>query len=337
MFKVDSFYYSLNFLPSFTLLTKREGIVLKIEDETGAVGYGEVAPLDGYSKETLKEANTALETLLQTDQQNTTVSPPPSVEFGVESAYLSLMANKNKCDISQVIFPYAKNRIPVHHQLIGSIEECETQIKHKQNLGTSTFKLKIGRQALNDDLYKIKRIVSAFNSDTVLRLDANRSWDFETAIKACKELKSLPIEFIEEPTHHPKFLMDLKEKTDIPIAIDETFQENTGVPLLGLPYVDVIIIKPSFIGGTTRCLELAQDILATEKKVVFTSTFETGLGCLLTAHLAAAVAPDTAHGVATFPYLEQDILFQAPTLENGFMQLHSNLTLNKDLLLPVPF
>ena len=336
MFKVDSFYYSLDFKESFSLLKKREGIILKIEDEKGAVGYGEVAPMDGFSKETLKEANEALGAFLQTDTPDE-LSPPPSVEFGVESAYLSLMANKNKCDISQVIFPYSKNRLPVHHQLIGSIEDCEAQVKEKQNTGTSTFKLKIGRQSLNDDLYKIKRIVSAFKSDTVLRLDANRAWDLETAIKACKELKTLPIEFIEEPTNHPKYLMDLKEETEIPLAIDETFQENFNVPLLGLPSVDVIIIKPSFIGGTTRCLELAQDILATDKKVVFTSAFETGLGCLITAHLAAAVSPETAHGVATYPYFESDLLVQHPTLEGGYMQLHSNLTLNKDLLLPVPF
>lgn len=336
MFKVDSFYYSLDFLDTFPLLKKREGIILKIEDETGAIGYGEVAPLDGYSKETLKEANTSLETMLQSDTDDD-ITPPPSVAFGVESAYLSLMANKNKCDISQVIFPYAKNRIPVHHQLLGSIEDCESQVKQKQNNGTTTFKLKVGRQSLQDDLYKIKRIVSSFNSDTVLRLDANRSWSLEDAISACKELKTLPIEFIEEPTNHPKYLMDLKEETDIPIAIDETFQENSGVPLLGLPYVDVIIIKPSFIGGTSRCLELAQDILATEKKVVFTSAFESGLGCLITAHLAAAVAPDVAHGVATYPYFVSDILHQHPTIENGFLHLHSNMTLNTDLLSPVPY
>jgi O-succinylbenzoate synthase len=336
MLKVDSFYYSLSFKPSFSLLDKRDGIVLKIEDETGATGYGEVAPLSGFSKETLQSANASLEAFLQTDTPEA-LSVPPSVEFGVESAYLSLMANKNKCDINQVIFPYSKNRIPVHHQLIGSIEECEQQVKEYQNNGTTTFKLKVGAQSLQDDLYKIKRIVSTFKSDTRLRLDANRRWTFDDARAACKELNSLPIEFIEEPTDHPKYLMDLKEETDIPIAIDETFQENSSVPLLGLPYVDVIIIKPSFIGGTTRCLELAQDIMATEKKVVFTSAFESGLGCLITAHLAAAVSPDSVHGVATYPYFENDLLHQPPTLEGGYMQLHSNLTLNNEHLMPVPF
>ena len=35
---------------------KREGLIIRLEDESGAVGYGEIAPIPWFGSETLAEA-----------------------------------------------------------------------------------------------------------------------------------------------------------------------------------------------------------------------------------------------------------------------------------------
>lgn len=61
----------------------REGLFIRLKSETGRVGWGEVAPLPGFSKETLEEA---LEDLIEGND-----SFYPSVQWGLASAMLDLM------------------------------------------------------------------------------------------------------------------------------------------------------------------------------------------------------------------------------------------------------
>ncbi|QVL56731.1 MAG: hypothetical protein KFB93_04930 [Simkaniaceae bacterium] len=72
------YYYSRPFMGGI-----REGLFIRLKSETGRVGWGEVAPLPGFSKETLEEA---LEDLIEGND-----SFYPSVQWGLASAMLDLM------------------------------------------------------------------------------------------------------------------------------------------------------------------------------------------------------------------------------------------------------
>lgn len=60
----------------------RQGLLLRLENEKGNVGWGEIAPLPGFSKETYEEALQAL-----TDGDHSY----PSVQWGIASATLDLL------------------------------------------------------------------------------------------------------------------------------------------------------------------------------------------------------------------------------------------------------
>ncbi len=62
---------------------KREGALIRLETQNGVIGWGEVAPLPGFSKETLEEA---LEDLIEGGD-----SFYPSVQWGRAAAMLDLM------------------------------------------------------------------------------------------------------------------------------------------------------------------------------------------------------------------------------------------------------
>ncbi len=305
--------------------TLREGYILRMQDTKGGVGFGDIAPLPGFSKEAMDETLTQITTAIQAGE-DAELELFPSVSFGVESAYLSLMASRNQCDINQVIVPTAPISIPVNALLFGDKKQVLTQAKLAKSKGYSCFKVKIGQRSYLKDVAIVKDLAHYLGDASQIRLDVNRKWDIETALAFSKGISDLNIEYIEEPVNHPKHLLAFSESSDHPIAIDETILDLNNLPLLGLPYIKAVIIKPTLIGGTHACLELAQDALSNDKKVIFTSSFESGLGHLIIGHLASTVSPDTHHGLSTLEYLTEDV-FQTPLcIENGRLQLRKSLS-----------
>ncbi|MCB1107967.1 MAG: hypothetical protein KDK76_07730 [Chlamydiia bacterium] len=61
----------------------REGVFIRLESEKGKIGWGEVAPLPGFSHETLEEA---IEDLIEGNESNL-----PSVQWGRGAALLDLI------------------------------------------------------------------------------------------------------------------------------------------------------------------------------------------------------------------------------------------------------
>jgi o-succinylbenzoate synthase len=83
-------------LPYFNPIQKgnneRKGLLLQITDADGATGWGEIAPLPGFSKETLQDATReALEFKNNTEFQPTYAS----VRCGIELAWEDLEARKS--------------------------------------------------------------------------------------------------------------------------------------------------------------------------------------------------------------------------------------------------
>ena len=82
---------------------QRTGVLIEIRDDKGKSGWGDIAPLAKWSKETLEEAVDALNEIKQkilqiawTEQNSLDelagLQLPPSTSFGFESAVLSILS-----------------------------------------------------------------------------------------------------------------------------------------------------------------------------------------------------------------------------------------------------
>ncbi len=95
---------------------KREGTLIRLETENGKVGWGEVAPLPGFSNETLAEA---IEDLIEGNETSY-----PSVQWGRAAAMLDLMQPMEIDSIPVRILE--KEKIKVGHlTLKEAIEKVE--------------------------------------------------------------------------------------------------------------------------------------------------------------------------------------------------------------------
>jgi L-alanine-DL-glutamate epimerase-like enolase superfamily enzyme len=155
--------------------------------------------------------------------------------------------------------------------------------------GFKTFKLKVG---MDGDVEQVRAARQALPDDALLRVDANAAWNVEEATARLAEMGSL--ELAEQPVATAAELRELRTRTEVPLAADEsvvTLADARG--LVGTcRYATVKLAK---VGGPAAAVAIAREL-----PVYLSSALDGPVGIAAAAHVAQAI-PDAglAHGLAT--------------------------------------
>ena len=191
----------------------------------------------------------------------------PSIQFGIEIAFLSL-----KSENPYVLFPsdFTRNtKSIVINGLVwmGEASYMKQQIEEKLADGFDCIKLKIGAIDFQKELELLGFIRNHFSADQIeIRVDANGAFALDEALDKLNQLNQFQLHSIEQPIKkgNTKAMADLCKTTPFPIALDEeligifSFEEKEK--LLQEIKPQYIILKPSFIGGfrgTKEWIDLA--------------------------------------------------------------------------------
>ena len=264
MLKATYQKYILNFKrPSGTsrgvLKTKETWFILL--KENGKRGIGECGILRTLSiddrpdyeeklKWTCENIELGLEPLLSE------LSEFPSIQFGLEQAFLSLQG-QSEFELFPSKFTEGKQEIPINGLVwMGSKEFMKTQIKEKLATGFSCIKMKIGAIDFETELELLTSIREEFSVNEIeLRVDANGGFTPENALEKLKRLSELEIHSIEQPIKQGQFeqMAKLCNTTPLPIALDEeligVYSVTKKQELLQMIQPQYIILKPSLVGG----------------------------------------------------------------------------------------
>lgn len=256
--------YILNFKrPSGTsrgVMTEKETWFLIIENK-GKLGIGECGVLRGLSYDDRSGYSDQLEWVcnninLGKDQLWEQLKEWPSIQFGVEQAFLSLESND-----PMLLFPNdftnGLQSIPINGLVwMGTSDFMKQQIDEKLQDGFQCVKLKIGAIDFEEELRLIRYIRAHFSDDKIeIRVDANGGFNSSNALDRLNQLSEFNLHSIEQPIKQRQYdsMADLCLKTKVPIALDE---ELIGVinyrdkeNLLEKIRPQYIILKPSLIGG----------------------------------------------------------------------------------------
>lgn len=302
------------FVNSSNRFTERKGLILKLTDELGNVGYGECSPLPGFSEESLEEAEKSLSKTLaflnQAEFENDFYIPSElsSVKFAVEQALLGLAFQHNaKFWINKL--GLVNKAISVNAVLgFDSIENILTKIQEKIESGFDTFKIKVGRENPYDDFELLEAIRNSFGYDIKLRLDANQKWSSDEAIEYLERFKDYIIEFVEEPCEFTCSTFRTVEESHIPIALDESIKsQQTAELYINECKAEFLVIKPMVIGGIFSTLKLIETVKRTNKNVIISSSFESAVGKSALVMLASIPNHYYAHGLDTSGYFENNL------------------------------
>lgn len=286
----------------------RSGFLLLARGEDGAIGLGDVAPLPGFSRESLDQAQSQWEMIRhevsrwvapESSRELADLSPElerltadvPSLRYAVELALADLAARRAAMEMARWLSGAASPDIEVNFLLSGDDPAVlAEQARAAFANGFRTFKIKVAIRPVALDVERVKAVRDAVPTAN-LRIDANEGWSEGQIAEAFPMLRELKLEFVEQPlpAGNAELARRYANEYGIPLALDEEIDSIAGVQrLIANGLCDGIVLKPMTGGGLMGNLALA--ILAHQSgvKVIFTSTWESDVGLAGTLHLACA-------------------------------------------------
>ncbi|WP_412067990.1 o-succinylbenzoate synthase [Rubrivirga sp. IMCC43871] len=303
---------------------QRLGVLVRLEGADGAVGWGEAAPLPGFSDESLDEVRTELASLAEV-LRGRVLSPAeallggsvataldasglsPSARFGLDLALAELAAQELGRTLPQALHPDPAVVLPLNGLVMGTGGNAVASARRLGEWGYAAVKLKVGRQPVDADLALVVAVREVLPGKVALRLDANRAWGWDDAVRFADGVRGLALDYVEEPLADASRLPELWHDTGLSVAVDESVQE--GVPIRG--WATAAVLKPTLVGGIGAAIRLATEARLVGVRPVLSAAFESGVGLRGIAALAAATGAEPA-GLDTYRWLAADVLGPLP-------------------------
>jgi len=294
-------------------LTEREGLILQLQDKNGRNSLGEIAPLPGFSSETLAQASAQIITLLE---KGVTVLDKtykqcselyPSVQFALDNALqqTSLTTKMSNTDI-----------IPL---LQGDNSQI---ISAYLSLNKPPFiKLKVARQSVAQDILLFTQL-TCLNPFLAIRCDANQAWETDQASHFLSRINTRQLDYIEEPTRSLSDNLQLAQRYQIGLALDETLQ-RPDFCYQKSKQIKALIVKPMLIGSLSRVQYFINIAREQQLTVSISSSFESIIGLLQLACLAQRYKKEAAVslGLDTLKYFQPAFLTDENRIEQDLQSL----------------
>ena len=270
------------------VLTNRKGLVLEFQTAKHHA-LAEIAPLPGYSSESLEDVELALREVLPLfltglSQAKALIkelpSGLPSLSFGLESAVFELLAKQKDMPLANFLNKDAKEKLVSNTVLFpGMPFDNELAIK-------GTVKIKVSPK----NYLQVLELLKTIPKDVKVRLDANQSFTLEGIKDFLFSLEPSQIDYIEEPIKDLSKLKSLKQNFPLQIALDESLYQNTSTEDIRF---DVAILKPTMTGGPSFLKALVDSCYKRDLRVVFTSALENIVAINTSKQLARALLKES--------------------------------------------
>jgi muconate cycloisomerase len=324
-------------------------VIVKMTAENGLSGYGEVGRY--YEGETPATIGRAIRDYLApaltgVDASNIgaarrtmerALTGQPFAKSCVEMALFDLTGRCLNVPVWKLLGGSYRNQIAICPS-VGINERpeevCE-RVAEYHAAGYRDVKFKIGKDFARDRR-SLELIRERVPLEMKIRVDPNRAYRPENALKILTEFEQFDLLFIEQPVDpgDTLTLRQLARSLRTPVFADEG--TRTGEDVIRLASQEAargIMVKPARIGGLQSARELGMVADATHLPVCVGSLREAGIATAALLHLAASLPRlDLAcnlGGPALF--LEGDVITSALTPENGMMPVPSGPGLGVDV------
>ena len=286
----------------------RELLLLRVEDEDGAVGYGEASPLEPYDGVSIERVAAALA------EEADAISAPPQARAAEEMARLDLEGRR----LGRPVGEPGAEAIAVNRTLpAGPPEEAARRAREGVRAGFSCFKLKAG---LPDDAERVAAVRDAIGPWPALRLDANGSWGVAEAIERLGELERHDLELVEQPCATLAELAEVRRAVSIPLAADESVASASDVEAAAAAEAcDAVNVKLATSGGFGAAREVVRAAAARGLEPFLSSTLDGPWGIAAALQLAASERVSLACGLATLELFDARLARALPPPRVGLL------------------
>ena len=254
--------------------TEREGFRLRLTLDDGRVAWGEATPLPLFGTELLEDAWRLLSaakahvdgrslprTLEALDAWVSRLIPSqaPASRYAVELALLDALAQLRGEPLAKLLAPESVASIPVNALLSAEAPEALAEEAGRAvGEGFQTLKVKLLGLEPAAQAARLEAVRRRVGTSIKLRVDANGMWAVEEARHQLTALLPAGLELCEQPVAAGDWAgwRLLHEERLCPLAADESMRDEHLGSELGS--VDILVLKPTVLGGLLPCLRQAK-------------------------------------------------------------------------------
>ncbi|WP_353554662.1 muconate/chloromuconate family cycloisomerase [Paraburkholderia terrae] len=309
-------------------------VVVRLRSSDGIEGIGEATTIGGlsYGEESPEGIKLTIDTYLApalVGQDATNVNGAMIklnkvargnrfAKCAIETALLDAQGKRLGVPVSTLLGGAVRKTLPVLWTLASGdtqrdIEEAEMLLAERRH---NTFKLKIGRRSVRDDVAHVSKIKSALGDRAKVTVDVNQAWNEVDATLGIQALEAAGIDLIEQPTPREQrgVLARLSARFIVPIMADEAVTgPEDALELVRDACADVFALKIAKSGGIYGMMRAAAIADAAGVALYGGTMLEGSIGSIASAHGFSAL-PQLAWGTELFGplLLKDDIVTTRP-------------------------
>lgn len=292
------------FKNAYITKTKQRSAVVRVTDESGLVGLGNIDPSPGYSAETIEEsldklASTLAPAALGQDSANIhTLTAHLDQQAGgyldakaaIEMAMTDLMGRRHQVCVSDLLGGSVVEKVYFNAWIgIVSPEEATAEARRWYEAGWRSAKIKVGGD-IHADRERVAAVRQATDAQFKIRVDANAGYSVEQSIELGRMLEPYHLELMEQPVAADDLagLKAVKDAVKIPIMADEAVTDfDSLIQIIRLQAADIVKLKVMKQGGFLRTSRMMATAQAAGLGVVIGHGFGLGINTMAEILLAS--------------------------------------------------
>ena len=328
---------------AMTVMNVQTLVIVRLRCSDGVEGLGEATTIGGlsYGEESPEGIKLAIDTylapaLLGQDASNVLAAAQRMnrvargntfAKSALETALLDAQGKRLGVPVSTLLGGAVREAVPVLWTLASGdtrrdIEEAESLLAARRH---DTFKLKIGRRSVAEDVAHVCAIKEALGARARVTVDVNQAWSESQAATGIARLEAAGVDLVEQPLPraHRAGMARLAARFVVPIMADEAVHSpEDAMDLARQGAADVLALKISKSGGPYEVLRTAAVGDAAGMALYGGTMLEGSLGTVAAAH-AFATLPRLEWGTELFGplLLVDDIVQQRPAYQEFSMTL----------------
>ncbi|WP_042682663.1 dipeptide epimerase [Anaerosalibacter massiliensis] len=281
-----------------------ENAIVRIETDTGNVGYGEAAITPVITGDTMGSIKWAImehirPSLIGMDIENieeimnridNSLVNNSSPKAAVDMAIYDLYGQLYNTTVYKLLGGY-RNKITTDITVsVNDPEEMAQDSVDALDRGYKTIKVKVGKD-WKVDLLRLETIRKAVGNKVNIRIDANQGWTPKEAVRVMRmmEDKGLDIELVEQPVkaYDIEGLKYVTDNIDTPVMADESvFSPQDAVNIIINRAADLVNIKLMKTGGIHNAIKICNLAEIYEMECMLGCMMESKIGLTAACHLA---------------------------------------------------
>ncbi len=328
---------------SMATMHQQTMVIIRLRSSDGIEGIGEATTIGGlsYGEESPEGIKLTIDTYLKpalVGQDATNVNAAMLklnkvargnrfAKCGIETALLDAQGKRLGVPMSTLLGGAVRKTLPVLWTLASGdtardIDEAEMLLAERRH---HTFKLKIGRRSVREDVAHVSKIKAALGDRAKVTVDVNQAWNEVEATRAIAALEAAGVDLIEQPTPREQrgALARLAARFIVPIMADEgvTGPED-ALDLVRDACADVFALKIAKSGGIHAMMRTAAIADAAGVSLYGGTMLEGSIGSIASAHGFCAL-PQLSWGTELFGplLLKDDIVTARPQYQDFDLHL----------------